>query len=172
MHAFITVGSTQFDLLITAVLSSRTVNALKTRGYTSLTVQCGKSVFEHADQISKGETARIELEGIPIELWQFKPSLKGEYEKADLIISHAGSGTIIEILRIPKPLIVVPNPTLLHNHQEELAQALQAQGHLKSSTVKDLAETISQFKTDDIVAFPAFDGSRFRRILDEEMGFV
>jgi len=30
---------------------------------------------------------------------------------------------------------VVPNPTLLDNHQEELASVLAKQGHLKASTV-------------------------------------
>lgn len=32
-------------------------------------------------------------------------------------------------------MIVVPNPTLLDNHQEELASALAALGHLKTSRV-------------------------------------
>ncbi|KAF5358031.1 hypothetical protein D9756_001939 [Leucocoprinus leucothites] len=172
MHAFVTVGSTRFDLLVKEILSSRTLQALKQRGCTTLTVQCGNSAYEQASLVAKGETARLVLEGIPVELWKFKPALKEEYEKADLVISHAGSGTIIEILRLPKPLIVVPNPTLLHNHQEELAQALEAQKHLTSSTVENLAETIMKFNQDDIVPFPAFDGSRFRRLLDEEMGFV
>lgn len=43
-----------------------------------------------------------------------------------------GSGTIIDVLRLGKPLIVVPNHSLLDNHQEELADALSDLGHLKS----------------------------------------
>lgn len=46
-----------------------------------------------------------------------------------------GSGTILDVLRLGKPLIVVPNPTLLDNHQEELASALAELGHLQSTTV-------------------------------------
>lgn len=45
-----------------------------------------------------------------------------------------GSGTIIDTLRSNKPLIVVPNPTLLDNHQVDLAEELDKLGHLKSST--------------------------------------
>ena len=47
-----------------------------------------------------------------------------------------GSGTILEVLRLKKRLIVVVNETLLDNHQKELADALSVQGHLVSSTVK------------------------------------
>ncbi len=34
---------------------------------------------------------------------------------------RTGSGTILEANRCQVPLIAVPNPTLMDNHQEELA---------------------------------------------------
>ena len=34
------------------------------------------------------------------------------------------------------PLIVIPNPTLQDNHQEELAQQLQKQGYVVASSVR------------------------------------
>jgi len=37
---------------------------------------------------------------------------------------------------MPKPMIVVPNPTLLDNHQEELASTLEEMGHLRTATVE------------------------------------
>ena len=94
----------------------------------------------------------IQREQVAINIWRFKPSLKDEFENADLVISHAGtrspmdpsqsdliefkgSGTILEVLRLGKPLIAVPNTTLMDNHQEELAQALEQQGYLRTSTV-------------------------------------
>ena len=54
----------------------------------------------------------------------------GDTERSD-----AGSGTILDVLRLHKPLIVVPNPTLLDNHQEELADALAGLGHVKATAV-------------------------------------
>lgn len=39
-----------------------------------------------------------------------------------------GSGTILEVLRIDAPLVVVPNPTLMDNHQLELARECERQG--------------------------------------------
>lgn len=90
MHTFVTVGSTKFDSLVTEALSPQTLAALGSLGYTSLTIQCGNSSFAHSSLVSKGETATLTLEGILIEMWKFKPSLQEDYEKADLIISHAG----------------------------------------------------------------------------------
>lgn len=47
-----------------------------------------------------------------------------------------GSGTIIEVLRLGRRMIAVPNETLLHNHQAELAEALDTSGYLVSSRVQ------------------------------------
>lgn len=41
-----------------------------------------------------------------------------------------GSGSILDALRISVPLIVVPNPSLLDNHQVELAEELAKQGYV------------------------------------------
>lgn len=37
---------------------------------------------------------------------------------------------------------------------------------------RDLSQTITALDTSTLVPFPSFDGSRFREILDEEMGFT
>lgn len=41
-----------------------------------------------------------------------------------------GSGSILDALRINAPLIVVPNPHLLDNHQVELAEELAKQDYV------------------------------------------
>lgn len=41
-----------------------------------------------------------------------------------------GSGSILDAMRIDVPLIAVPNTSLLHNHQVDLAEELARQGYL------------------------------------------
>ncbi|KAF8810130.1 glycosyltransferase family 1 protein [Phlegmacium glaucopus] len=159
MHVFVTVGSTRFDALIQAVFTEEILSSLCRKGYTSLVVQCGNSTFELAP--GNGDTHKLSWAGVDIEFWTYKPSLQEDYEKADLVISHAGSGTILDVLRMGKPMIVIPNPTLLDNHQEELASALEELGHLKATTVSNLSRTIEEFDASNIEPFPPFDGSRF-----------
>ena len=41
-----------------------------------------------------------------------------------------GSGSILDALRLEIPIIVVPNTSLLDNHQLELAEVLASQGYV------------------------------------------
>ncbi|KZT67772.1 glycosyltransferase family 1 protein [Daedalea quercina L-15889] len=170
-HAFVTVGSTRFDALVRAMQTDAVLAALRTRGISSLTVQGGEAVKEFSPEQLQAITAGGTKYEIDVEVWAYKPSLQEDYERADLVISHAGSGTILDVLRLKKPLIVVPNPSLLDNHQQELADALADLGHLKTCTTDNLAQTIESLDEVSLVPFPQFDGSRFREMLDEEMGF-
>lgn len=47
-----------------------------------------------------------------------------------------GTGTILDTLRLGLPLIVVPNTSLLDNHQEELAAELAHQNYCVKSDVR------------------------------------
>ena len=46
-------------------------------------------------------------------------------ESADLVISHAGAGTCLEVLRLEKPLVVIVNRSLLGNHQVGIGKSMQ-----------------------------------------------
>ena len=48
----------------------------------------------------------------------------------DLLISHAGAGTILEAFAWKIPTIVVPNTKLMNNHQRGFAEELQRRGYL------------------------------------------
>ena len=156
MRVLVTVGSTRFDALVEAALSQPVLNALTQKGYSDVVIQCGNSQVD--DAFSPTERERnVRRYGVNIDVWKFKPSLDEEYDAADLVIGHAGlrfpyyllslaavdlricspgSGTILDVLRRGKPLIIVPNPTLLDNHQEDMAHAMGKMGHAKVSTVK------------------------------------
>ncbi|KAK7693392.1 hypothetical protein QCA50_002960 [Cerrena zonata] len=171
MYAFVTVGSTRFDQLVQKALSDAVIDVLRAKGYSKIVVQCGNSEFDTKHFECKGETW-VRRDDEDIQVWRFKPSLQKEYEQADLVISHAGSGTIIDVLRLRKPLIVIPNETLLDNHQEELASALAQLRYLKRSNVSELPKAIKSLQSSDLVPFPVFNGSRFREMLDEEMEYA
>ena len=85
MRAFVTVGSTKFPELVRAVLSSETISVLSDLGFGELCIQYGtdKELFiEHTREPSRS----ILTTG-----FDYSPSIELEMQKADLIISHAGS---------------------------------------------------------------------------------
>ncbi|KAJ3379058.1 N-acetylglucosaminyldiphosphodolichol N-acetylglucosaminyltransferase catalytic subunit alg13 [Entophlyctis sp. JEL0112] len=71
---------------------------------------------------SQPETApSAELELV---LFPLAPSLEPLMDTCDLVLSHAGTGSILESFARNKPLVVVPNNALMHNHQRDLALEL------------------------------------------------
>ncbi|CAE6481818.1 unnamed protein product [Rhizoctonia solani] len=173
---FVTVGSTKFDDLAHSVLSTTVLEALHARQFRKMVLQCGNSdVKEYVRGSTIGDHQwrwNDETTNIEVSVWRFNPELSKYFREADLVISHAGSGTILEVLRLPKPLIVVPNETLLDNHQVELADALSELGHLFSATPRTLPKAIAAYDESVLKEFPQFDGSKFSAIMDEEMGFA
>lgn len=93
MLAFTTVGSTKFDALVEAVLSQPVLTALHLQGYTTLVVQCGNSMVDLGTPAATvtADVTTLQKSGLEIEIWKFKPSLQTEYDRADLVISHAGA---------------------------------------------------------------------------------
>ena len=85
MSVLVTVGSTGFDLLVQAVISNPFLDAIHSKGFTHLTVQCGNSRVGHDSNYHS-----FHSRGIDIELWKYKPSIQAEMQKSDIVISHAG----------------------------------------------------------------------------------
>lgn len=169
-----TVGSTMFDALIRGVDSVAVARALVEKGYDRLIVQKGSGSYDISVLLPRGtDKGRHEATGLWVEWFEYAPSLAGHMAAADLVISHAGSGSIFEALRAHKPLIAVPNPILMHNHQveiplpplslerleepprrtpfpphrckqAELAEHLAHEGYLSSCSPDDLAQAIAR----------------------------
>ncbi|KAF9510637.1 glycosyltransferase family 1 protein [Hydnum rufescens UP504] len=171
MAALVTVGSTRFDALVDVVLTMDCLHAFRERGYTRLIVQYGNS---HWTQPAKEWVE----EGIHISAFTFKPSLLEDVENAALVISHAGAGTILDVLRAAKPLIVIPNNSLMDDHQTNSPASSPGSKPLDHScalfrhTHRDLVEAIRSLEVESMTPFPRYDGSRFQTILDEEMGYL
>lgn len=164
--AFVTVGTTLFESLIETVTTNFALVQLSENGYTRLVIQYGK-----------GNRPQIPNEvPLTIECYDFKPTLRQDMEAADLILSHAGAGTLMEATALKKgPVIVaVINTVLMDNHQTELAYALQETGCLcvvaeaKLFLQVDTWQRITNFAPK---YFPKGDQSDFPRILNRFFGF-
>jgi beta-1,4-N-acetylglucosaminyltransferase len=91
MIAFVTVGSTEFDPLVRAVLQESVLESLREKGFDSVVVQCGKSSLGTAlEQAGEAQPWRLHRHGMDIDIFRFKPTLEEEFRRADLVISHAG----------------------------------------------------------------------------------
>ncbi|CAM0135578.1 unnamed protein product [Umbelopsis sp. WA50703] len=170
MKVLVTVGSTGFDDLVDSAISAEFLSKLYDLGYQHLTIQYGSSESIYHDRIGRLDMASGRTP--VIEGYKYKSDIKQDMMYADLIISHAGSGSILESLRLHKQLIAVVNKSLLHNHQDELANVLERQGFLIKSTSSGLSDALSLLKTKEFISFPEQDASKFNDFLDREMGYM
>lgn len=164
MKCFVTVGTTSFDSLI-GELNRDGIRALLSEklGITQLKIQFGRGKLQPVISSSTMEIAA----------YDFKPTLVEDMREADLIISHAGAGSIVESLRLNKPLIVVVNDMLMDNHQIELARALEEAGYLLcASTPQQLVEILSDSATQklaQLTKYPVANSVAFARLVDSEV---
>ncbi|RJE23622.1 hypothetical protein PHISCL_04036 [Aspergillus sclerotialis] len=189
---FVTVGATaSFLSLLLSVLDSKFLEALSQSGYTHLLVQYGKDgqiIYENfLVKYPAGSPGRhgIEIGGFDFnqaglgEVMRMTKENKSEGRSSGMIISHAGSGSILEALRLSVPLVVVPNPLLKDNHQAELANELQKQGYVVASHHDDISNAVEKAEAlrSRMLTWPPVRGPSQRRhrtlneVLADEMGF-
>ena len=158
MKAFVTVGTTEFEKLIETINQEETMELFHQLGITEMTVQYG-----HGKTIPEGKC------GIHMTSFTTKPSILDEFEKADLIITHAGAGSVRESLQMRKPTIVVINDTLMHNHQTEMAQKLselQAVTYCPSpSELKNVLKSFTITPGKDVI----LKGEKHEKMMNELM---
>ncbi|KAJ1609058.1 glycosyl transferase [Cryptosporidium canis] len=172
MSVLVTVGTTKFDLLIRQVDTREFHDKLLDCGYTHLIIQYGSGEYvpverevQHSsvseDNVGHRESLRIVSTAYLREI---------QYSEYDLVIGHAGAGTILNSLRSnvsfqsPKTgtedctltrnltllhqtnqrkMIVVINKSLMDNHQAELAAQLHKDKHLFAiDEIRDLNQMI------------------------------
>lgn len=127
----VTVGSTHFDALIKIIDSTEFIEAAKAKGYDNIVAQIG--AYEG------------EIKNLKNYQKYMKPTeMKEAFKQADLVVGHAGAGTIMEVMSFGKPLIVVVNDLLMENHQTELASRLKEEGIISMSNTKEFLETFKK----------------------------
>jgi len=75
-----------------------------------------------------------------------------KFKEADLIVSHAGMGTIISALQHSKPIIVMPRLAIYHEHRND-HQLATARSFGKLGYVKDVYDSTELFNALDNSAF-------------------
>ncbi|CAK7213314.1 N-acetylglucosaminyldiphosphodolichol N-acetylglucosaminyltransferase catalytic subunit alg13 [Sporothrix curviconia] len=169
-RCFVTVGATaSFIKLLREVLAPQFLDCLAARGFGELVVQTGPDHEWALQQLaSLGElssflqTAKTEKADDESPRWPVvevvsyttdMPSLmlpcRGEANRQlpGAMISHAGSGSILDAVRCDVPLIVVANPDLLGNHQAELAEAVHDAGWAIHGELGHLEDALKELQT-------------------------
>ena len=164
-QVLVTTGATvTFEALIWAVVEPRFLETLAEHGYERVVVQYGRSersvaviraalgalgdsvyVASERDEPETGHTVCGTYHGdgstVSVKCIQFDAGLIERYTRwSELVISHAGTGSIIDTLRVrkteskrpPPRLIVMVNDGLQDNHQTEIAQAFESLGVVTS----------------------------------------
>ncbi|KAI0206740.1 glycosyltransferase family 1 protein [Astrocystis sublimbata] len=163
--AFVTIGATAvFRSLLIEVASRKFLETLQALNFTDLVVQCGPDL----DFFNKIKFDNVpETDSLTITTFSYAPDLKqyylqasksdgGEGGKRDrgVIISHAGSGSILEALEVDSKLVAVPNPELMDNHQLEIAEEMEAQGFLIHAALGSVAEAVGKAETTTLRKWP------------------
>ncbi|CAH0473100.1 unnamed protein product [Peronospora belbahrii] len=160
MHVFVTVGTTKFDALVAALDTDACLSALVERGFTSLRMQIG-----HGKRLP-----RASFPGLKLSFYRHDPQYKSDVAWADLVISHAGAGSIMDSLALKKKLIVVVNTMLMDNHQQELAEAMADQKYCLQTSVDGLQSVLERGNWDDLHLYPQPNEQAFSDLIDAVMG--
>ena len=177
---FVTVGTTLFEDLMQAATTEMALDWMCQTGYTNLILQYGKGTIPSLPE--KYSNNNPLASSLQIQMYAFKTSLADDMELSDLIVSHAGAGTVMEVLRLPQQnkrwrrrrLAVVINTRLMDNHQAELAHAMETRKYLYVvEETGRLLQNVSYWQAlHDFEPVPYASGCEhdFPRILDRFMG--
>eukprot|EP00090_Calanus_glacialis_P015362 TRINITY_DN2424_c0_g1_i1.p1 TRINITY_DN2424_c0_g1~~TRINITY_DN2424_c0_g1_i1.p1 ORF type:complete len:165 (-),score=37.96 TRINITY_DN2424_c0_g1_i1:20-514(-) len=162
MRVFVTVGTTKFACLVSEVLSPDIQTQLLELGFTSMTIQTGQNTLDN----NLVKDCKLD-----VSFYNYKPSLSEDILSADLVISHAGAGTCLEVLGAGTSLIVIVNDQLMDNHQLELADRLARDCVLVCGAVDSLGQTIHHWdrQRNSLAHYTQGDATIFSRFIDQLM---
>jgi beta-1,4-N-acetylglucosaminyltransferase len=140
MNIFVTVGHTHYNALFKAVNE-----------------QLSPDKYQIVNQVSEGTY-------LPDNHRYFKYStqVQDEIIKADLVITHAGAGSVFNLLEISKPTLIVPNYERIDNHQKDLADFVIKNNYacvcydltqLEKYVLESVTNSFSQYKKSNFCGY-------------------
>lgn len=136
MKLFVTVGTTRFDALINKISTPLFLSKISKAGFTHLTLQIGNSPCILKSEIHPD---------IHIDIFDFTTDVQAFMRTSDLIISHAGAGSILDAIECSAGLIVCVNENLMDNHQTELAEEMNKLKMAIMCTPKTLLDVFDEW---------------------------
>jgi UDP-N-acetylglucosamine transferase subunit ALG13 len=89
-----------------------------------------------------------------IESFRFAPGLEQYFERADVIVSNCGAGTIMENVTRGRRLVTIKNPNVTGGHEWELLKKMTEGGYLIwCRKLEHLKECIRQAKSMEFSRF-------------------
>jgi beta-1,4-N-acetylglucosaminyltransferase len=110
LRIFVTVGTTRFDSLIKAI--DEKLSGLE-----------HEVTFQISDGIYKPKNFKY---------FNFTEDIKNYFLESDIVITHAGAGSIYELLELRKKIIIVPNLDRVDKHQSDIADYMDSNNYAKS----------------------------------------
>lgn len=132
MKIFATVGTTRFDNLIKAIDDS-----------------LDKNIYDVTMQISDGNYKPKNFKYI-----EYTDEIKKYFLESDIVITHAGAGSIYELLELGKKIIIVPNLDRIDKHQTDISDYMDRNGYAKAlNSFDSLKDTVEYVKTHEFKKF-------------------
>lgn len=164
MSILFTTGATvTFKALVRYVADPTFIQSLQELGFSDITIQYGnestnsahvskqffsevlrtnklveKLDLEIANEFNDKSVTYFQNSAIRLAVFAFSPDITSYIQKSDVVVTHAGTGSILDALRLGKPVIAVTNPELMDDHQEEIAREFEKLGVLHRMSAADL----------------------------------
>lgn len=94
--------------------------------------QIGKTDWEKFKNYADG------FKSLKVEVVEFVYNMSERYQNADIVVSRAGAGTVVEIAATQSRAILIPLPTAADNHQFANAESLSSVGAATLISQSDL----------------------------------
>ena len=189
MSLLITTGATiTFKSLVLSSLSNPFINSITHFGISHIYFQYGNEKNDvslhfltqclssndtfHGVTLDNSGCGVYKHRSLVIEFFPFSHDLDSYINKCDFVISHGGTGTILDVLKLNKKLLVVYNESLMDNHQFEVASEFYNRGYcliLPSSELANVGDMLSCLQLKSFNRFDQGNSTVLESIIIEEV---